>query len=160
METKALKGGEFIIKETEAKDIFIPEEFSEDQKMMADTCSDFMEKGVLPNIEAMDKHDRKILRKMFDDAGELGLLGISVPEEYDGFGQNMVTSMNSEKDFLLQLHFQHIPESEHYQYCITEPMNKRKSIYLNWQVASGLVHIALLSRVQVLMPTPENQKQF
>lgn len=93
MEEKALQGGEFIIKETEAKDIFIPEEFSDDQKMMAETCSDFLDKEIMPNIDQLDKHDRKLLQTMFDKTGELGLLGVSVPEEYEGFGQNMVTSM-------------------------------------------------------------------
>lgn len=93
MDTKALKGGEFLIKETDAKNIFVPEEFSEDQKLMAATCSDFIEKQVKPNVEQLDKHDRKLLRRLLDEAGELGLLGVSVPEEYEGFGQNMVTSM-------------------------------------------------------------------
>ncbi len=93
MNTKALKGGEFIIKETSANDIFIPEEFSEEQKMMASTCSDFVEKEIRPNIDQLDKHDRELLRKMFTEAGKLGLLAVSVPEEYEGFGQKTVTAM-------------------------------------------------------------------
>ena len=81
-ENKSLKGGEFLIKETLAEDVFIPEEFNEEQRMIAQSCKDFTE-----------KHDRELLTKLLKDAGELGLLGISVPEEYDGFGQKFVTSM-------------------------------------------------------------------
>ncbi len=92
-DNKALKGGEFLIKETRAADIFIPEEFNEEQKMMAQTCKDFTETQVLPNVEQLEHHDNELLTKLLKDAGELGLLGISIPEEYDGFGQNFVTSM-------------------------------------------------------------------
>ena len=94
METKAaIRGGEFLIKETNAQDIFIPEEFNEEQKMMADSCKKFTEQQVLPKVEQLETHDRELLTKLLKEAGELGLLGISVPEEYDGFGQNFVTSM-------------------------------------------------------------------
>jgi len=92
-ENKALKGGEFLIRETNAADIFIPEEFNEEQKMMAQTCRDFTETQVLPNVEQLEHHDNELLTKLMKDSGELGLLGISVPEEYEGFGQNFVTSM-------------------------------------------------------------------
>ncbi|NOZ46753.1 MAG: acyl-CoA dehydrogenase [Chlorobi bacterium] len=92
-ENKTLKGGEFLIKETNAQDIFIPEEFNEEQKMMAESCRKFTEQQVIPTVEQLEKHDRELLIKLLKDAGELGLLGISVPEEYDGFGQNFVTSM-------------------------------------------------------------------
>ncbi len=90
---KTIKGGEFLIKETSYEDVFIPEEFNEEQNMMAQTTSDFVETQVLPKIDDLDKHDRNLLSKLVKDAGELGLLGVSVPEEYGGFGQNTVTSM-------------------------------------------------------------------
>ncbi len=90
---KALKGGEFLILETEANDVFIPEEFNEEQRMMAQTCRDFTDTQVNPKMEQLEKHDRELLRKLMLEAGELGILGISVPEEYEGFGQNFVTSM-------------------------------------------------------------------
>lgn len=93
MSDKTLKGGEFLIKETVAADVFIPEEFDEEQKMMAQTCKDFTETQVLPNIEKLEHHDNELLIKLLKDAGELGLLGISIPEEYEGFGQKFVTSM-------------------------------------------------------------------
>lgn len=93
MSQKALKGGEFLIKETSAADIFIPEEFDEEQRMIAQTCKDFTDTQVIPNVVQLDTHDRPLLTKLMKSAGELGLLGISVPEEYMGFNQNFVTSM-------------------------------------------------------------------
>ena len=93
MEKKALKGGEFLIRETNINDIFIPEEFNEEQRMMSQTCRDFNDSRVLPNMDQLEKHDRELLTQIFKEAGELGILGISVPEEYDGFGQNFVTAM-------------------------------------------------------------------
>jgi alkylation response protein AidB-like acyl-CoA dehydrogenase len=93
MNNKALKGGEFLIKETKAEDIFIPEEFNEEQRMMAQTCREFNDTRVLPNMEKLETHDRELLTQIIKEAGELGILGISVPEEYEGFGQNFVTSM-------------------------------------------------------------------
>ena len=92
-ENKTLKGGEFLIKETKAQDIFIPEEFNEEQQMMAQTCRDFTETQVLPVMDKLEHHDYETLTKLLKDAGEMGLLGVSLPEEYEGFGQNFVTSM-------------------------------------------------------------------
>ena len=88
-----LKGGEFLIKETAAAEIFIPEEFSEEQRMMAQSCRDFTETRVVPRMNQLEKHDRQLLTELFKEAGELGLLAIALPEEYGGFGQNFVTSM-------------------------------------------------------------------
>ncbi len=93
MSNNALKGGEFLIKESAAADIFIPEEFNEEQRMIAQTCRDFTETQVLPNVDQLDTHDRELLTKLMKGAGELGILGISLPEEYMGFNQNFVTSM-------------------------------------------------------------------
>jgi alkylation response protein AidB-like acyl-CoA dehydrogenase len=88
-----LKGGEFLIRETEAKDIFIPEEFSEEQRMIAETCSDFLEQEIYPVLDKIDAQEEGLMKNVLQKAGELGLLGISVPEEYEGFGQSFVTSM-------------------------------------------------------------------
>jgi len=88
-----LKGGEFLIKETEANDIFIPEEFTEEQLMIADTCAGFLEQEVYPILDNIDSQEEGLMKGLLKKAGELGLLGISVPEEYDGFDQTFVTSM-------------------------------------------------------------------
>jgi len=88
-----LKGGEFLIKETKAEDIFIPEEFTEEQLMIAGTCSDFLETEVYPSLDRIDAQEEGLMKWLLQKSGELGLLGVSVPEEYEGFEQNFVTSM-------------------------------------------------------------------
>lgn len=93
-EKEALKGGEFLIKETDAQDVFIPEEFSEEQKMMAAATMDFVAKEITPNADIMDdmKHP-EFMPTVMEKAGELGLLGINIPEEYGGLGMSFNTGM-------------------------------------------------------------------
>ncbi|SKB49508.1 Acyl-CoA dehydrogenase [Parapedobacter luteus] len=96
METKnetTIKGGEFIIKETPATDIFIPEDFDEEQIMIRQTCQDFLETAIFPNLDRIDAQEEGLMQNLLDKAGELGLLGVSVPEQYGGFGKNFNTSM-------------------------------------------------------------------
>lgn len=93
MEKETIKGGEFLIKETDAKDIFIPEEFDEEQQMIAATCSDFLDQEILPRLEQIDSLEEGLTPSLLEKAGELGILGISIPEEYMGFGKNFVTGM-------------------------------------------------------------------
>jgi alkylation response protein AidB-like acyl-CoA dehydrogenase len=88
-----LKGGEFLIRETEAKDIFIPEEWNEEQLMIAQTCRDFLAQQVWPNLDRIDAQEEGLMVDLLNKAGELGLLGISVPEEFGGFGKDFTTSM-------------------------------------------------------------------
>ena len=88
-----VKGGEFMVRDIEADNIFIPEEFDEEQRMIADTCRDFLESEVMPNLSRIDAQEEGLARNLLSKAGELGLLGISIPEELDGFGQSFVTSM-------------------------------------------------------------------
>jgi len=90
---KLLKSGEFLVNEVDPKDIFIPEEFNEEQRMIAQTCKDFLEAEVYPNLEKVEKSDRELMKAMLKKSGELGLLGISIPEEFGGFGQSFVSQM-------------------------------------------------------------------
>src|SRR6267378_1335560 len=91
---KAITGGEFLIRETEASEIFIPEEFNEEQKMIAQTCRDFLKKEVTPRLNEIDSmKDPKLMPSILDKAGELGLLGTSVPQELGGFGMDFNTTM-------------------------------------------------------------------
>jgi alkylation response protein AidB-like acyl-CoA dehydrogenase len=91
---KALKGGEFLIAETDASQVFIPEEFTEEQRMIAQTCQDFLEREIFPRANEIDAaKDTSLMVSLMDKAGELGLLGTSVPEEYGGFGMDFNTSM-------------------------------------------------------------------
>ena len=91
----ATKGGEFLIKETAAQDVFTPEEWSEEQKMIAQTCKDFLEQEVYPRLDEIDdvKGNPDLMPELMDKSGELGLLGTSVPEQYGGFGMDFNTSM-------------------------------------------------------------------
>ncbi|MEP0367469.1 MAG: acyl-CoA dehydrogenase family protein [Cyclobacteriaceae bacterium] len=92
-EKSSIKGGEFIIRETEANEIFIPEEFSEEQKMMAAATQDFIDTEITPNVERIDTMEEGLMPELMNKAGELGLLGVAVPEEYGGLGMNFNTSM-------------------------------------------------------------------
>lgn len=90
----SLKGGEFLVRATEAQDVFIPEEFTEEQHMIAKTCQDFLDQEVLPLLDRLDSHkEPELMPGLLDKAGELGLLGTSVPTEYGGFGMDFNTSM-------------------------------------------------------------------
>ncbi|MFI5150726.1 MAG: acyl-CoA dehydrogenase family protein [Bacteroidia bacterium] len=90
---KAIKGGEFLIRETEANDIFIPEEWNEEQRMIAQSCKDFIAQEIYPNLDRIDAQEEGLTVKLLDKAAELGLLGLSVPESLGGFEKDFVTGM-------------------------------------------------------------------
>jgi alkylation response protein AidB-like acyl-CoA dehydrogenase len=91
--SSATKGGEFLITETEAKNVFIPEEWNEEQQMIGQTCTDFLAQHVWPNLDRIDAQEEGLMVDLLNKAGELGLLGISVPEDLGGFGKDFTTSM-------------------------------------------------------------------
>jgi len=93
METQTIKGGEFVIRETPYTDVFIPEEFDEEAKMIRQTCLDFLDSEVLNKLDRIDAQEEGLMQNLLDKAGELGLLGVSIPEQYGGFGKNFNTSM-------------------------------------------------------------------
>lgn len=91
---KVIKGGEFLVKETEASEIFIPEEFTEEQMMIKQSCQDFLDHEVYTRLDEIDSMKYPdLMPSLMDKAGELGLLGTSIPERYGGFGMNFNTSM-------------------------------------------------------------------
>lgn len=92
-EKNFIKGGEFLIRNINPEDIFIPEEFSEEQQMMAQATTDFIDKEVWPNKMRFENKDYDFTLELMKKAGELGLLGISVPEQYGGLGMGFNTSM-------------------------------------------------------------------
>ncbi len=96
MENKiALKGGEFLVKEVDANDVFIPEEFDEETNMIVETIEAFLETEIFPNLDRIDAQEEGLMRELINKAGELGLLGIAVPEEYEGFNQSFLTTMKA-----------------------------------------------------------------
>lgn len=90
-----LKGGEFLIKEIEAKNIFTMEDFSEEQKMLRDSAKEFIDKVVVPNKERFEKKDYAFTEECMKQIGEMGFLGIAVPENYGGLGLGFVSTMIS-----------------------------------------------------------------
>jgi len=88
-----IKGGEFVIRETNFQEVFIPEEFDEEQLMIKNTCEDFLDAEVRPNLDRIDQQEEGLMQQLLDKAGELGLLSVSIPEAFGGFGKNFNTSM-------------------------------------------------------------------
>ena len=89
----ALQGGEWLIKESNPQEVFIPEDFSEEQKMVMDMCSRFLDNEVLAVADRIDKMEPGLMQSILEKAGEQGLLGVSIPEDLGGLGKDFVTSM-------------------------------------------------------------------
>ena len=87
-----LKGGEWLSKETLPDEIFIPEDFSEEQKMIRDMCDQFLDAEVYPILDRIDNLETGLMKSLLTKAGEQGLLSVSFPEEYGGLGKDFVTS--------------------------------------------------------------------
>ena len=88
-----IKGGEFLVKKTSYKDVFIREEFGEEQLMMLNATEEFSNLEIKPNLMRFEKKDYKLVEKLMRKAGELGLLAVSVPEKYQGLGMGFNTGM-------------------------------------------------------------------
>lgn len=98
-DTKELiRGGSFLIDAGSADDVFVPEEYSEEQKMIAKTTEDFVVNEVRPHLEELEQHNFDISVRLLKEAGELGLLAGDVPEKYEGLGLDKVsTALVTEK---------------------------------------------------------------
>jgi alkylation response protein AidB-like acyl-CoA dehydrogenase len=85
----ALKGGEWLIRESDPSNTFIPEDFTEEERMIRDMCTQFLQAEVIPNLDRIDNMEPgSLLQK----AGEQGLLAAAFPEEYGGLGKDFITS--------------------------------------------------------------------
>jgi alkylation response protein AidB-like acyl-CoA dehydrogenase len=90
-----LFGAEFLIRDFEIDEIFISEEFDEEQLMIAQTCEDFIETEIVRNLDRIDAQEEGLMPQLLQKAGALGLLGISIPEEFEGFDQSFLTTMRA-----------------------------------------------------------------
>ncbi len=82
-----------MVKETSAENVFTPEDFSDEQKMMRESVQEFVDREVAPKSEEFEKKNYELTEELMRKAGEMGFLGVSVPEEYDGLGMDFVTTM-------------------------------------------------------------------
>ncbi|MCG9900718.1 MAG: acyl-CoA dehydrogenase family protein [Hydrotalea sp.] len=88
----ALKGGEWIIKESNPFETFTPEDFNEEQRMVMEMCQQFLDSEVLPIVDRIDKLEPGLMPSLMEKAGEQGLLSTSMPEEFGGLGKDFITS--------------------------------------------------------------------
>ncbi len=92
-QTEALRGAQFIYKNSDFQSSFCPEDFNEEQQMVADAIQNFTETRVLPNLKLIEKQDAAIISQLITEAGDLGLFGANIPEEYGGL--NLDTNTNT-----------------------------------------------------------------
>jgi len=93
LEKDILRGGQFLVKESKCEDIFTPEDFSEEQIMMRDAVREFNDREIVAHRERFEAKDYKLTEEVMKKAGELGFLGVAVPEEYGGMGMGFVSTM-------------------------------------------------------------------
>lgn len=87
-----VKGGSFLIEDIEANQVFTPEDFTDEHEMIAKTTEEFVVNEVVPQLEKIEEHQFDISRRLLSEAGELGLLGADVPEEFGGIGLDKISS--------------------------------------------------------------------
>jgi len=93
IEKDILRGGQFLVKESKCEDVFTPEDFSEEQIMMRDAVKEFNDREIVAHRERFEAKDYKLTEEVMKKAGELGFLGVAVPEEYGGMGMGFVSTM-------------------------------------------------------------------
>ena len=93
-ETKELlRGGQFLVKETKCEDVFTPEDFTEEQTMMKEAVMEFNDREIVPFKTKFEAKDYALTEEVMRKAGELGFLGVAVPEAYGGMGMGFVSTM-------------------------------------------------------------------
>ena len=93
MTNQPIKGGEYITRDVHHSEVFTPEEWNEEQKMIAQMCDDFIQQEVLPHLDRIDNMEDGLMKSIVEKAGGLGLLGLSVPEELGGMGVDFKTAL-------------------------------------------------------------------
>src|SRR6202034_841512 len=89
---QALKGAEWMVRESSPFETFIPEDYNEEQQMVKDMCAAFLDTEILPVIDRIDKLEPGLMSSLIRKAGDQGLLGAAVPEEYGGLGKDFITA--------------------------------------------------------------------
>ena len=93
MEKEIIRGGQFIVKESKCEDIFTPEDFTEEQKMMKDAVMEFNDREIIPFRDRFENKDYAFTEEVMRKAGALGFLSVAVPEAYGGLGMGFVSSL-------------------------------------------------------------------
>ena len=88
-----LRGGQFLVKETKCEDVFTPEDFTEEQQMMKEAVTEFNDREIIPNKARFEAKDFALTEECMRKAGDLGFLGVSVPEAYGGMNMGFVSTM-------------------------------------------------------------------
>ena len=84
MERQYVKGGEFLIADSSTAEMFTPEDFTDEHRMIGETCREYIDNEVVPNLPALEGHAWEVSRDLLKKAGDLGLLGANIPEAYGG----------------------------------------------------------------------------
>ncbi len=92
-EKDILRGGQFLVKETNCEDVFTPEDFTEEQRMMKEAVMEFNDREIIPHKARFENKDYALTEEVMRKAGELGFLGVAVPEAYGGMGMGFVSTM-------------------------------------------------------------------
>ncbi len=92
-EQQITRGGQFVVKETHCEDIFTPEDFTEEQRMMRDSVKEFVDKEIWPNKDRFESKDYAFTEECMKKAGDMGFLSVSVPEAYGGLGMGFVDTV-------------------------------------------------------------------
>ena len=141
--TNLLKGGEWLIKESNAFESYTPEDFNEEQRMVKEMCLQFLASEVLPVVERIDKLEPGLMPSLMIKAGEQGLLGASIPEEFGGLGKDFITSTLVNEGlgggFSFSVAGLHTRVSAHCLFYILVQTNKRKNIFPNLLRVNGKV---------------------
>ena len=114
LEKEILRGGQFLVKESKCEDVFTPEDFSEEQIMMRDAVREFNDREIVAHRDRFEAKDYKLTEEVMKKAGELGFLGVAVPEEYGGLGMGFVSTM-------ITCEYISSGNGSLSTYCLTEP---------------------------------------
>ncbi|PYV73825.1 MAG: acyl-CoA dehydrogenase [Acidobacteria bacterium] len=89
---RKVAGGSFLLETRQPQEVFTPEDFSEQHRLIAQTAEEFAQNEIIPNIEKMEHKDFTVVRQLLKKAGELGLSGVEIPEAYGGLEMDKVTA--------------------------------------------------------------------